>query len=110
MVCIDLYVEEVGVLYVEGQGTLYVEGLGALYVEGLGGLYVERLGALYVEEVGTLYVEELRSTGQPRRGAPLFCCPCSPPKVGRVNRPSKGASPFVGLVGVFSDSTKVCCT
>ena len=65
---------------------------------------------LYVEEVGALYVEELRSTGQPRRGAPPFCCPCSPRKVGLVNRPTKGDSPFFGLVGVFSDSTKVCCT
>jgi hypothetical protein len=96
------------VLYVEGQGALYVEEVGVLYVEVLGALYVEGLGTLYVEEVGALYVEELRSIGQPRRGAPLFCCPCSPPKVGRVNRPSKGDS--VGLVGVFSESTKVCCT
>ena len=67
-----------------------------MYVEGLGTLYVEEVGTLYVEGLGALYVEELRSTGQPRRGAHLFFCPCSPPKVGRVNRPSKGDSPLLG--------------
>ena len=84
-------------MYVEELGSFVRRGARwCLYVEEVGTLYVEGLGALYVEEVGVFYVEELRSTGQPRRGAPLFCCPCSPPKVGLVNRPSKGDSPLLG--------------
>ena len=65
---------------------------------------------MYVEGLGALYVEELRWAGQPRRGAHLLCCPCAPCKVARVNGPGKGDFLMVGIVWIFIDSTKVCCT